>query len=434
MLGRLRSAGYRLAGEPEDADVVVVNTCAFIRSAEEEAVQALLEAAELKREGRVKAVMASGCLVSRYGEAALKRSIPELDLASSAAPEHWFGPSVAGKLAALGSGKLRTAGPDSGTPRILLSGRGSAYLKLAEGCSRKCTFCLIPRLRGPLRSRPAEAVLHEAESLARRGIQELVLVAQDISQYGLDRPGGARLPELLDRLARIPAVRWLRLMYVNPDGVTDALLRRLHGEKKICKYLDMPVQHAEAGILRRMGRPGDGEKFLELIRRVRRSVPGIALRTTLLSGFPGETEAQHQRLLAFIRQAQFDRLGVFSYSPEEGTVSAGFSGRLSPRLLARRKRDLMREQAGISRIRLAKRVGTTVECLVEEPSGSRHVLARSGGEAPEVDGGIVLLGKAEAGDWVRARLTGSTDHDLSGEILGPAENPGKGKSRTGGMP
>ena len=252
--------------------------------------------------------------------------------------------------------------------------------------------------------------------MVRQGAGELIVVAQDITQYGRDLKPRITLNALLDGLVKVKGLRWLRLMYAYPDGVDAGLIRRIAGEKKICKYLDLPVQHSQASVLRRMGRPGDGEAYLQLIARLRRRIPDLVLRTTLLTGFPGETEEDHRGLRAFLRRARFDRLGVFAYSPEEGTRAAGWPGQVPARVKVRRRRELMNLQAAISRANLQRWVGKTLECLVEEPSGARHVLARTRGDAPEVDGGIVLLGRARPGEFVRGRVTGATDHDLTGEI------------------
>jgi ribosomal protein S12 methylthiotransferase len=406
--------GFKVVADPEQADAVIVNTCAFIQSAEAEAIETLLGAAALKQNGRLKALIAAGCLVSRYGHEKLKALIPELDAA--------FLPAEADRVAAavrslLGRERpvVKTTEAD-GAERVLLSGTGSAYLKIAEGCSRQCAFCLIPALRGPLCSVKRNVLLQEAEALVRQGAREIIVVAQDITVYGHDLKPRTNLNALLDGLVKIKGLRWIRLMYAYPDGIDEGLIRRIAQEKKICKYLDMPVQHAQKSVLRRMGRPGDGAEYLTLLARLRRKIPDLVLRTTLLSGFPGETEADHAALLNFVREAQFDRLGVFAYSRERGTRAAEWDGQVPQRTRERRRRELMDLQSRISRERLTRWIGKTLDCLVEEPSGRNHVIARTAGDAPEVDGGIVLKGKARPGEFVRARVTGSTDHDLIGEI------------------
>jgi ribosomal protein S12 methylthiotransferase len=415
ILGALKHRGYMSVHDPENADILIVNTCAFIRPAEEEALQVLVEAAVLKRRKRVKLLIAVSCLVSKYGEKKIRAAIPEVDYA--------FPP---GKLDCLVEA-VEKAAPiqrlvkpgflEEENARVLLSSPGTAYLKIAEGCSRKCAFCLIPALRGPLHSRPIDAIVAEAKALAAGGVRELILIAQDITSYGNDLEGRFGLTDLLDRLVEVPSVHWIRLMYVYPDGISEGLVQRLAGQSKLCKYLDMPLQHASRKILRRMGRAGDGDKFLELIAHLRQQVPGIALRTTLITGFPGEGRTEYQELVSFIQQACFDRLGVFPYWREKGTLAAKMSGQISSPTRKRRQRELMDIQAGISRQRLASYVGSKMECLVEEPSGQKHIIARTFRDAPEVDGGIIVTGRARPGEIIRVRVTGSTDHDLTGVML-----------------
>lgn len=410
-----------MVAEPDQAQVLLLNTCAFIRPAEEEAVQALLEAAAWKRKRRGRKLLAVGCLVAKYGAARLQKLVPEVDQALLPyAIESWVG--EVGRLS-LATGQTkekgdRRKGSVARRPvRRPLSGSGTAYVKIAEGCSRACTFCIIPRLRGPLCSRPVDEIVAEARSLAAQGAKEIILVAQDLARYGLDLAKRPLLPALIDRLVTVAGLQWLRLMYVNPDGVDEALIQRLAAEPKLCKYLDLPVQHAHPRILRAMGRPGNAELFLALVRKLRRRVPGIVLRTTLLTGFPGETEAEHRALLAFVTDAEFDRVGVFTYSAEAGTRSAKLAPKVPAATRDRRRRELMEAQAAISRRRLSQRVGSVVDCLLEEPVGPRLWLGRTAFDAPEVDGGIVLTGSGQAGKLVRARVTGAGEHDLTGVIL-----------------
>lgn len=415
LLGAFKHRGYRPVHDPENTDILIVNTCAFIRPAEEEALQVLVEAAVLKRRRRVKLLIAASCLVSRYGEKKIRAAIPELDYAFPPGKLDCLIEAV--EKAAPGRRFVKPGFCEESNERVLLSSPGTAYLKIAEGCSRKCAFCLIPALRGPLHSRPIDAIVREAESMAAGGVRELILIAQDITSYGQDLGGRPGLTDLLDRLVRIPSVHWIRLMYVYPDGISEGLIQRLAGQSKLCKYLDMPLQHANRKILRRMGRSGDGDRFLKLIAQLRQQVPGIALRTTLLTGFPGESRTEYQELVSFIQQARFDRLGVFPYWREKGTSAAKMSGQIPTPVRKRRQRELMDIQAGISRQRLASWVGSQMECLVEEPSGQKHIIARTFRDAPEVDGGIIVTGRARPGEIIQVRVTGSTDHDLTGVLL-----------------
>jgi len=419
LLALFQARGYRLSPTPADADILVVNTCAFIQPAQEEAVNALLRAAAGKRRRRGRVLAAAGCLVSRHGGEKLRLLLPEVDAAAPPGEHAALLAEIEKRRKALGAPLPPAPGQrkPGEAQRVLLSGPGMAYLKIAEGCSRRCRFCLIPRLRGPLRSTPLDRLAAEAEELARRGAGELILVAQDLTAYGRDLYGRTALTNLLDRLVRISALRWIRLLYTNPDGIGEGLIRRLAGERKICKYLDLPVQHAHRSVLRRMGRPGDGAQFLRLVRVLRRRVPGVVLRTTLLTGFPGESAAEHQALLQFVAQARFDRLGVFPYFREAGTPAASLPGQVHRAVRERRQRELLNLQTGISRERLAGRVGGVEACLAEAALGPGWVLGRTAGDAPEIDGQIILRGRARAGTFVRARVTGSTDHDLQGEIL-----------------
>ncbi len=415
ILGAFKHRGYRPVHDPENTDILIVNTCAFIRPAEEETLQVLVEAAVLKRQRRIKILIAASCLVSKYGEKKVRAAIPELDYAFPPGKLECLVAAV--EKSALGRRVVKPGFSKERNERVLLSSPGTAYLKIAEGCSRKCTFCLIPALRGPLHSRPIDAIVGEAEALAAEGVRELILVAQDITSYGNDLGGRFGLTDLLDRLVKVPSVHWIRLMYVYPDGISAGLIQRLAGQSKLCKYLDMPLQHASRKILRRMGRSGNGDKFLKLIAHLRQQVPGIALRTTLITGFPGESRTEYQELVSFIKQARFDRLGVFPYWREKGTPAATMLGRISASLRKRRQHELMDLQAGISRQRLVSFVGSKMECLVEEPSGQKHIIARTFRDAPEVDGGIIVTGRARPGEIIQVRVTGSTDHDLTGVIL-----------------
>ncbi|MBN1594751.1 30S ribosomal protein S12 methylthiotransferase RimO [candidate division FCPU426 bacterium] len=409
-LGILKMAGCKLQTDPKTADVLIINTCAFIRAAEEETIRAVLEAARWKDAGRMRFLLVAGCWVSKYGGQRLRNNIPQIDAtAKPGDAREWIRCICRG---------LGIPAFEQEAGRFLLSGPGSAYLKIAEGCSRRCTFCLIPTLRGPLQSRPPDDVFREAQALARAGVRELILVAQDSTRYGCDLYAGRpALAALLRRLAKVPEVEWIRVMYANPDGLDEELITLLAEEKKICPYLDMPLQHAHPAVLRAMGRTGGAKKFMALIARLRSRIPDLVLRTTILTGFPGETEAEHQTVLHFIRDAQFDRLGVFTFSREDGTRAARLPRQVHPQVKQRRYRELMAAQAEVSRRRLTRWVGTIQECLIEEPSGRRHVLGRTRGDAPEIDGAVVLQGNARPGAIVRARITGSTDHDLQGVVL-----------------
>ncbi|MCD4813237.1 30S ribosomal protein S12 methylthiotransferase RimO [bacterium] len=408
-----RDLGMVLTEDPNTADALVVNTCAFIQSAEEETIQAVLEAAQLKKRKKVSVLMVVGCWITKHGAEKIKKMIPEIDCMGLPGDVTKWAEQLEQFLPGLPVQEKKTATPSM---RLLLSGPGTAYLKIAEGCSRKCAFCLIPALRGKLHSREIPEIVMEAKQLVRQGVLELVLVAQDTTSYGQDLKNGTTLSKLLDRLVRIAGIRWIRIMYTNPDGITEALIRRIAREKKICNYLDMPVQHAQAGILKAMKRTGDAETLLKLIGRLRKRIPGLVIRTTILSGFPGETEQDHQVLLDFISRARFNRLGVFSYSKEAGTTAAKMKQQVSLAVRNRRRKEIMERQAGVSLEQLEGAIGKKFDCLVEERSGKKHCIGRTIFDAPEIDGGIILTGNIRPGTIVKVRVTGATDHDLIGVL------------------
>jgi ribosomal protein S12 methylthiotransferase len=409
----LKKSGYQMVATPSRADAVIVNTCAFIRAAEQETIATILAAAEHKQKRAMRLVVA-GCFVKKYAFSRLRKWLPEVD--------HWCAP---GDLGALLEILPARSSNESLSPRRLektcheertLSSPGTAYLKIAEGCNKRCSYCVIPKLRGPLRSRSRESLLNEAEHLAGQGARELVLVAQDLTEYGRDRKEKKALVGLLDRLVKIRRVSWIRLMYLYPQGITPDLLARVSRSRKICPYLDIPLQHASKPVLRAMGRGGEAATFLSLVRRVRREVPGIALRTSLIAGFPGEKDSDHQQLLRFVAAARFDRLGVFTYSREAQTEAAHFSGSIPYGTRVRRRKALMMLQSRISRERLQARLGEKLECLIEDRQGKWQI-GRTVYDAPDVDGKIFLRGEAQPGTIVRATVTASAEHDLFGEIV-----------------
>jgi ribosomal protein S12 methylthiotransferase len=444
MLGALTGAGYRLVPAPEEAEVIVVNTCGFLESAREESVEVVLELAEMKRVGRCRKLVVTGCLVQRHAEE-LAREIPEVD--------HFLGtgayPEVARVVADAQAKRLLVPDPDfvhsAATPRVNSLPAHTAYLKIAEGCDNACAFCIIPKLRGPQRSRPVADVVAEAQALAARGTVELSLVAQDLTAYGQDLPGRVRLHHLLPELAKVDGIRWIRLHYAYPRDVPDALVDVLAGEPKIAKYLDMPLQHSSDRLLRAMKRGRDSGFLRDLLARLRRRVPGIALRTSLIVGLPGETEEDFEDLLAFVREQRFERLGVFEYSAEEGTPAAELPDQVPAEVKRERHRAVMEVQQGIARAHQRALVGRRLEVLVEgRAEETEHLLAgRHAQQAPEIDGLTYLNeGLAYPGEIVTVEVTDAADHDLVGRVVGrdparasrrlPAPGPpGPGGSRKG---
>ena len=442
MLGQLAAAGHDITPDERAAEAIIVNTCCFIEPAREESAQAVGEALALKRRGRCRLVIIAGCWPQREG-ARLAERFPGVDALVGVSDF----PRIAAILDELSTPAsraepvLRISAPrylyGDDTPRLLATAPWTAYVKIAEGCNHRCAFCVIPQLRGPLRSRPLESVVAEAHNLAQRGVKEVNLVAQDTTAYGRDlygdpatgsgsprakSRGAARICELVRRLAAVEGLRWLRLMYCFPTEVDDELIGLLRDEPKLCEYIDLPIQHSEREVLRAMRRPGSGARYLELIQRLRAQVRGIAVRTSILVGFPGETGEQFEALLEFLAAARFDRVGAFVYSREEGTPAARLARQVPPEQARERYRRVMELQQGISLALNQAWVGAEIEVLAEAAADRPFAwMGRSRRDAPEIDGGVYLRGTdARPGEMVRARITGAREYDLEGEIVGAA--------------
>ena len=389
MMHRLRAHGYTLVSDVSKADCVVINTCGFLESARSEAIENILEVAALKPEGTVKAIVVAGCMAQLLGEE-IRREMPEADVVVGLAGANRIEEAVARALA--GEQYCETAAPEAlalGGARILGNAPYFAYLRVADGCDNRCAYCLIPTIRGRFRSRPMEEVVEEAETLAAAGVRELNVIAQDTTRYGEDLAGHSLLPALLTRLCRIEGVRWVRVLYAYPDRVTDELLDVMAREEKIVPYLDLPLQHADGDILRAMHRRGDEASLSALLAHIREKVPGIALRTTLIAGFPGETEAQFETLCRFVKTQRFERMGAFAYSREEGTPAAALPDQVPEEEKARRVEILMEEQSFIAEARNAEQVGRVLPVLVEGYDGFVKMhFGRSPYDAPEVDGKV----------------------------------------------
>jgi len=423
MLGQLRAAGYTVADAPERADVVVVNSCSFIQDAKEESIQTILEAAALKRTGRCRALLVSGCLPQRYPRD-LPALLPEVD--------GFIGTGEFPRIAEIVRAVLRgkpgdrvwvtghTALVTAALPRLRLTPGHFAYLKIAEGCDHTCRFCAIPAIRGPLRSRPRADVVAEARHLAAEGVREIVLISQDTTSYGADRGEPRGLVALLEALLRIPSFRWIRLHYLYPNRIAPELIALFAAEPRLCRYLDVPLQHADATILKAMGRGGSPESLRRLIGRIRRAVPGVVIRTSFITGFPGETAAQFVVLRRFVREMRFDRVGVFRYSDEEGTAAAALVPKVSRRVAEARRARLMAVQATIAEEKGRALLDTIQEVVVDGPAPESPGIqcGRTAGHAPEVDGTVFLRGPAVApGTFVRVRIREAFQHDLTGEII-----------------
>lgn len=420
MLGILQEKGYHFTDDEAEADVVVVNTCCFIGDAKEESIDALLEMAELKKSGRLKILIAAGCLAQRYREE-IQKEIPEVDaiLGTAAAEE------IAEAVEEVLSGKARNRYRDLNTPpafrrdRVLTTGGHFAYLKIAEGCGKYCTYCIIPRVRGDYRSIPMEKLIEQAEALAEGGVRELILVAQETTLYGVDLYGKKSLPELLYRLAQISGIYWIRLLYCYPEEITDELIETIAEEPKICHYLDIPIQHASDAVLKRMGRRTDQEELRKRIDRIRERIPDICLRTTLISGFPGETQEDFEELYRFINEMEFDRLGVFPYSQEEDTPAAQLPDQIEDTVKEARRDELMELQQAIAFEKAESMIGQVLTVMVEGKVADEDVyVTRTYRDAPNVDGYLFLTTTATfvTGDFVKVLVTDFNEYDLIGEI------------------
>lgn len=425
MLGEFKENGFVPVDDLSQADAIVVNTCAFVGDAKEEAVVTILEAARQKEEGRLKALVVTGCLAERYREEII-REIPEVDLV--------FGtgsiPQVASRTKAFLDGEsLESAAwcdiPDAvdylDNPRVLSDNKPYAYLKIAEGCSNHCTYCIIPKLRGPYRSRPIESLLREAEFLAENGKKEIVLIAQDVTYYGSDLYGEKKLVELIRALSGIQGIQWIRLLYCYPELIDDALIEEMKRNDKLVNYMDIPIQHISDSILKAMGRRGSGEEIETLLKRLKTEIPGIVLRTSLIAGFPGETDDDHQQLKDFVKKGYFQHLGVFAYSREEGTPAYRMKGQVPARVKAARRNALMEiQQQNVAQFN-GSRIGRTYDTMIEGVAEDGiFYLGRTYMEAPEIDPVIYVTSPypLETGDVVKVKMLCSEEYDLIGEVIG----------------
>ncbi|WP_302327206.1 30S ribosomal protein S12 methylthiotransferase RimO [Enterocloster lavalensis] len=423
MLGLLNSEGYAFTDDEGEADAILINTCCFIGDAKEESVNTILEMARLKEEGRCRALVVAGCLAQRYKEEILEE-IPEVDgiLGTSSCDEIvnvLNGILGREKQAPVSCFHDLAEPPTGGENRVVTTGGYYAHLKIAEGCDKRCTYCIIPYLRGSFRSVPMEQLVQEAGQLAEQGVKELILVAQETTLYGKDLYGGKTLPKLLHELAKVPGIQWIRLQYCYPEEITDELIEAIRTEEKVCHYLDIPIQHASDRILRRMGRRTNQAQLREMIAKLRREIPDIALRTTLISGFPGETQEDHEELMTFVDEMEFERLGVFAYSAEEDTPAYSFPDQVPQEVKEERRDEIMQLQQEIAFEKSEDMVGRVLTVLIEgkvvdEPA----YVGRTYMDAPGVDGLIFVNADVElmSGDFVRVRVTGSAEYDLIGEI------------------
>ena len=429
MMGLLARQGYELTTDSQAADVLVVNTCGFIDSARQESVDTILEMAQLKQTGKLQRLIVAGCLVERYREE-LQREIPDIDACIGVNQlkeiESLVEPTRRRILPVYSEG---TAAPelflyDETTPRLRATAPYTSYVKIAEGCDHTCAFCIIPRLRGVFRSRSPESILKEVEMLAAQGVKEFVLISQDTTTYGSDLNLKNGLARLVDSIASVSGVEWVRFLYCYPTAITDELLEVMAGRPNVCKYFDIPLQHASRRILQRMKRGGNREAYSALIERIRKFVPGVAMRTTFIVGFPGERDEDFEELFDFVRDVEFDRVGVFSYSDEENTAAFELDEKVEPAVAKKREGRLMKEQARISLRRNRQLVGNRVRVLLEGKSRESDLLleGRMESQAPEIDGSVLINDVSEGleplpGDFVTVEITEAHQYDLIGRIV-----------------
>ncbi|WFR54847.1 30S ribosomal protein S12 methylthiotransferase RimO [Anaerocolumna sp. AGMB13025] len=438
MLGLIRDKGYQITNEEKEADIIVVNTCCFINDAKEESINTILEMAEYKRTGTLKVLIVTGCLGQRYKEE-IQKEISEVDAILGTSSYNEIVTVIEDALE--GRKTVSVKEPEDikavNTSRINTTGGYFSYLKIAEGCDKHCTYCIIPKIRGNYRSIPMESLIKEAKDLVSSGIKELILVAQETTLYGKDIYGEKKLPELLKELCKIDGLEWIRILYSYPEEITDELIQVIKSEDKICKYLDMPIQHASDSILKRMGRRTNKEELTNIIRKLKENIPEIALRTTLISGFPGETEEEHEELKEFLKEMKFDRLGVFTYSKEDDTPAAKMKNQIHKHIKKRRQAEIMELQQEIAFDHAMDTVGRKLKVMIEgklpedsleeqsilEPeqllSMGNIYIGRTYMDAPNVDGFIFVQARGElmSGEFVEVMVTDAKEYDLIGELI-----------------
>ena len=414
-IGLFKKENFEIVNDPKDAEMIIINTCGFIESAKEEAINCMLEMAEYKTTGNCKYLVAMGCLVQRYKEDLIK-ALPEVDLFISIDEydNYWE------KILKLINKNSKSKNTLDYMDRIISTGNTTAYLKIAEGCSNNCTYCAIPYIRGPYESRKMEDVLEEAKKLAKDGIKELIVIAQDTTKYGIDIYGKPMLAELLDKLCKIDGFKWIRFLYAYPESITDELIEVVKNNDKICNYFDIPLQHFADKVLRRMNRKSDSKSIKNTITKIRKEIPDVILRTTFIVGFPGETEDDFFELYEFVNEAKFEKLGVFKYSKEDGTPASRIKEQVHHKTKQSRLDKIMSLEQKISRIKLEEKIGNEYEAVVDGFSDdNRYICARSYMDIPNEDGTIFIKnnGKVQPGDFIKCKIISVKNYDLIGEII-----------------
>ena len=421
MLGLLDAKGYQIVDDETEADVIVINTCCFIHDAKEESIQTILEIAEYKKEANLKALIVTGCLAQRYQQEILDE-IPEVDAVLGTTSYDKIVDAIEEALEGNGHVTLTDidALPTVDTKRLVTTGGHFAYLKIAEGCDKHCTYCIIPKLRGNFRSVPMERLIKEAEELAEQGVKELILVAQETTLYGKDIYGEKSLHKLLKELCKVDGIQWIRVLYCYPEEIYDELIQTIKEEDKICKYLDLPIQHASDRILKRMGRRTNKQQLVDLVNKLREEIPDITLRTTLITGFPGETEEDHEEVMEFVDTMEFDRLGVFTYSAEEDTPAANMPDQIDEEVKLDRQAEIMELQQDIAFEQAENMIGREVLVMIEGKVADENAyVGRTYKDAPNVDGFIFINTEEElmSGDFAMVKVTGALEYDLIGELM-----------------
>ena len=420
MLGLLTAGGHEITDDETQADAIVINTCCFIKDAKEESEETILEMAEYKKTGSCHALVVTGCMAQRYQKEIIQE-VPEVDAVLGTTSYGDIVKALEEAVAGNHFEEFRDIDylPDTGSKRVLTTGGHFGYLKIAEGCDKHCTYCIIPKLRGRFRSVPMERLVAQAEDMAEQGVKELILVAQETTVYGKDLYGKKSLHILLKKLCEIRGIRWIRVLYCYPEEIYDELIETIRDEKKICHYLDIPIQHASDRILKRMGRRTSKQELIDIIGKLRKEIPDIVLRTTLITGFPGETEEDHEELKEFVDEMEFDRLGVFTYSPEENTPAAEMADQVPEEVKEERRDELMELQQEISYDRGQDRIGQELLVMIEgKVADESAYIGRTYGDAPKVDGYIfVQTGELlMTGDFAKVRVTGALEYDLIGVL------------------
>lgn len=413
-VGLFKKQKFQIVHNPEEAKMIIINTCGFIESAKEEAINTILEMAEFKKNGKCEYLVATGCLVKRYKKE-LEKALPEVDLFISVDEYDQMWSQIENMLGI----QKKSKNTLDYMERVITTGNTTAYLKIAEGCSNCCTYCAIPKIRGPYISRPLEGILKEAERLARLGYKEIIVIAQDTTKYGIDLYGKPKLAELLEKLCQIDDFKWIRFLYAYPESITDELIEVVKNNDKICHYFDIPLQHISDNILKRMNRKSDAKSIEKLILKLRKEIPDVIIRTTMIVGFPGETETDFNQLYNFIQKAKFEKLGAFTYSKEDGTPASCLSEQIHHKTKQKRWNLLMREQKEISKRKLQEKIGNTYMVAIDGMTNDRkYLIARSYMDIPQEDGVIYIHnnGKVKVGEFVKCHIVGEKGYDLVGEL------------------